>query len=65
MNSPVSQYECDLVLRENDHEKRIPHSFLREITPGTYVRIENRDWIVVEVQEGEKPVIVCRPPSET
>ena len=59
------QFDCELVLRENDHEDRVPHSFMREVGPGTFVRHGDRDWIVIDVQEGEKPVVFCRPPSET
>jgi hypothetical protein len=60
----VSQYECELVLRENDHENRVPHSFSSEVKPGTFVRHGDRDWIVIEVQEGELPSVVCRPAIE-
>jgi hypothetical protein len=56
--------ECELVLRENDHEKRRPHSFLGEVRPGTFVRMDDRDWIVVEIQEGETPSVICRPAAE-
>jgi hypothetical protein len=58
------QYECELVLRENDHEARLPHTFLAEIKPGTFLRLEGRDWIVTEIQDGDKPRVICRPPSE-
>jgi len=64
MNSPVAQYECELVLRENDHEGRFPHSFMSEVRPGTFVRHGDRDWIVIEVQEGEPPWVICRPAAE-
>jgi hypothetical protein len=52
------------VLRENDHENRVPHSFISEVRPGTFVRHGDRDWIVIEVQEGELPSVVCRPAIE-
>lgn len=58
------RYECELVLRANDREMRLPHTFLAEVHPGDFLRLEGRDWIIVEVQEGEKPVVFCRPPSE-
>jgi hypothetical protein len=62
----VSQYECELVLRENDHEKRIPHTFLAEVHAGTFLRLEERNWIITEIQEGDdKPLVICRPPSES
>jgi hypothetical protein len=64
MNSPVSHYEYDLVLCENDKETRVPHSFLSEVRPGTQVRWDGRDWIVIEIQEGEKPSVICRPLNE-
>jgi hypothetical protein len=61
----VSDYKCDLVLRENDHEIRVPHSFISEVTPGTFVRMENRDWIVIEIQQSDStPAVICRPASE-
>jgi hypothetical protein len=43
----------------------MPHTFLAEVGPGTHLRLEGRDWIVVEVEEGDKPLVVCRPPNET
>lgn len=59
------QFECELVLRENDHQVRLPHTFAAEVGPGTFLRLEGRDWIVTEIQEGDKPLVVCRPPSES
>jgi hypothetical protein len=61
----MQKYDCELVLRENGDEMRVPHTFLAEIRPGTFVRLEGRDWIVTEIQEGDKPLVVCRPPSES
>lgn len=55
------QYECELVLCEKGDEKRMPHTFLAEVGPGTHLRLEGRDWIVVEVEEGDKPLVVWRP----
>ena len=60
----MSRFECALVLRERDHEMRVPHSFLSEVRPGTFVRKNDRDWIVIEVQEGEPPSVICRPAAE-
>ena len=59
-------YECDLVLQENGDESRQPRSFMEEPSPGTHIRIEDRDWIVVVVREGdgERPEVVCRPANE-
>jgi hypothetical protein len=65
MNPSVPTYECELVLRENGGEMRIPHSFLDEVGPGTFVRLHDRDWIVVEVQDGETPSVICRPAAES
>jgi hypothetical protein len=44
----------------------LPHTFLEEIQPGIYIRIQGTDWIVMEVheREGERPEIICRPPSK-
>ena len=58
------QYECELVLRENGDEKRQPHMFAGELRPGTFVRMDGRDWIVIEIQDGEPPSIICRPVNE-
>jgi hypothetical protein len=45
---------------------RVPHEFLSEVRPGTFVRKDNRDWIVTEVHSTEaKPAVVCRPASES
>ena len=57
-------FEYELVLRENDHENRVPHSVLHEVRPGTFVRHDDRDWIVVEVQEDEPPSVICRHAAE-
>jgi hypothetical protein len=57
-------FECELVLRENDHENRVPYSFLYEVRPGTFVRHDDRDWIVIEIQESETPSVICRPAAE-
>ena len=59
------QYECELVFRENGDEKRMPHTFLAAIRPGTFLRLEGRDWIVMEIEEGEKPLVICRPPGKS
>lgn len=65
MKPSVHKYECELVLRENGDEVRVPHSFLDEVGPGTFVRLHDRDWIVVEVQDGETPSVTCRPAAES
>jgi hypothetical protein len=59
-------YECELVLQENEHETRRPHTFLAEIRPGTFLRLDGRDWIVNDITErpdGPRE-IVCRPANE-
>jgi hypothetical protein len=43
------QYDCDLLLRQNGDEKRMPHRFLAEIEPGRFLRLEGHDWIVTEI----------------
>jgi hypothetical protein len=60
------RFDCDLVLRENGAESRLEHSFLSEIQPGTFVRLDDRDWIVMEIVErpGKTPEVVCRPANE-
>jgi hypothetical protein len=65
MKPSVPKYECELVLRENGDEMRVPYSFLDEVGPGTFVRLHDRDWIVVEVQDGETPSVICRPAAES
>jgi hypothetical protein len=60
----VPKYECELLLRENGGEVHVPHAFLGEVRPGTYVRMNDRDWIVIEIQEGVKPIVICRPVAE-
>ena len=59
------QFDCELVLCANDHELRLPHTFLAEISPGTFLRLEGRDWIVTEIQDGDKPRVICGPPGES
>jgi hypothetical protein len=61
---PIPSFDCELVLRENDHESRQPHSFVDEIRPGTFTRIEGRDWVVIEVRGGASPEVLCRPVYE-
>jgi hypothetical protein len=53
-----------LVLREHGGQKRRLHSFLSEVRPGTFVRMDDRDWIVIDVQEDEPPSVICRPAAE-
>jgi hypothetical protein len=61
----VTPFECELVLRENGDETRRPHLFFGEIRPGTFLCLEERDWIVIEIQEGETPSVICRPVAES
>jgi hypothetical protein len=61
---PMPPLDCELVLRENDHESYQPHSFIDEVRPGTIVRIEDHDWVVIEVRGDKTPQVVCRPVYE-
>jgi hypothetical protein len=61
----VTPFECELVLRENGGEARQPHTFIGEVRPGTFVYMNDRDWIVIEIQEGETPSVICRPVAES
>jgi hypothetical protein len=55
--------QCDLVLRQNGHETSRTHSFADEIRPGTIVRVDGQDWVVIELRGGPNGVlkVVCRP----
>jgi hypothetical protein len=58
-------YECVLLLRENGYETRRSHTVRVEIAPGTRIRKEAKDWIVVEISnQGRKPEVICRPANE-
>jgi len=59
-------FECELVLRENDAERRETRMFMGELIPGDRVRLADSDWIVVLVNErdGSLPEIFCRLVSE-
>jgi hypothetical protein len=62
----VPAFECELVLRENAHESRRPHSLPGEVRPGMIVRFDEEDWVVIETR-GEfnrVPEVVCRPVYE-
>jgi hypothetical protein len=61
----VTPFDCELVLRENGDEKRTLHTFLAQVRPGTHLCLEGRGWIVLEVEEGEKQQVICRPTNET
>jgi hypothetical protein len=62
----VPSIECELLLRENAHESSRPHSFPDEVRPGTIVRIDEGDWVVIETRGGSNgvPEVVCRPVYE-
>jgi hypothetical protein len=62
----VPTHDCELALCGDREETRLPHTFLAEIQPGTYIRIQGSDWIVMEVheREGDRPETICRPPSK-
>lgn len=61
----LAEFECELVLRDQD-ESRIAHSFLVAVGSGTCVRMEGRDWIVIEVRErkGKPPEVICSPSKQ-
>lgn len=62
----MPSFECELVLRENEHESSRAHSFVHEVRPGTIVRVDERDWVVVESRGGANgaPQVICRPVYE-
>jgi hypothetical protein len=61
----MPSFECELVLRENEHESRRRHSFVDEVPPGTIVRIDEQDWVVVETRGSSgAPEVICRPVYE-
>jgi hypothetical protein len=62
---PRPEFECELVLR-GENESRIAHSFLVAVGPGTYLRMEGRDWAIIEVRErrGKRPEVVCSPAKQ-
>jgi hypothetical protein len=58
--------DCELVLRDMDVEIRRPHTFVSDIRAGTFVRFEDRDWIVVEIRESRPPPeVICSPVRNT
>ena len=59
----VTPFECLLVLRDDGHETRNPHSFMAPVSPGTGIRLEGRDWTVVEIENrlDDLPTVVCQP----
>jgi hypothetical protein len=59
----VAPFDCLLALHDNGQETRRPHSFMAQIDPGTAIRVDGRDWAVVEIRDrlDEVPVVVCRP----
>jgi hypothetical protein len=58
----VPAFECELFLRESAHESSRPHSFPDEVRPGTIVRIDEQDWVVIETRgrSSGMPEVVCR-----
>jgi hypothetical protein len=65
--SVMPSFECELLLRENDHQSSRPHSFVDEVRPGTIVRIDEHDWVVTEIRGGSNGApreVICRPVYE-
>jgi hypothetical protein len=62
---PRAEFECELVLR-GEYESRIAHSFLVTVGPGTSIRMEGRDWTVIDVRERQKkrPEVICSPAKQ-
>jgi hypothetical protein len=62
---PTATFECEVVLR-GDNEVRLAHSFLAAVEPQRQVRIEGRDWTVIEVRErrGKHPEVICSPAKQ-
>jgi hypothetical protein len=61
----MGPFECEVVLREDDSERRLPHTFAVQVEPGACLFFEGRDWAVVDVIERPEdvPEVVCRRPS--
>jgi hypothetical protein len=61
----TAEFECELVLRGED-ETRFAHSFLVTVGPGTSVRMEGRDWTVIEVRKRrrKRPEVICSPAKQ-
>ena len=61
----TAEFECELVLLGED-ESRFAHSFLVTVGPGTSVRMEGRDWTVIEVRERrtKRPEVICAPAQQ-
>ena len=60
-----AEFECELVLRGDD-EFRMVHSFLVVVGSGTCIRMQGRDWTVVEVHERgrKRPEVICSPSED-
>jgi hypothetical protein len=61
---PMAPFDCEIVLRENGDESHQPYSFMGEVRPGTIMRVDQHDWVVIEVRGGAVPQVVCRPVYE-
>ena len=62
----MSPFECEVVLREDESERRHPHTFAVDIELGTHLYLEGADWAVVDVIDRPEsvPEVICRPTSE-
>jgi hypothetical protein len=63
LRTTMEPFECELVLREDDFERRLPHTFAVQVEPGACLFLEAKDWAVVDVIERPEnvPEVVCRP----
>jgi hypothetical protein len=63
LRTTMEPFECELVLREDDSERRLPHTFAVQVEPGACLFLEAKDWAVVDVIERPEnvPEVVCRP----
>jgi hypothetical protein len=63
LRTTMGPFECDLVLQEDNSERRLAHTFAVQVEPGTRLFLDGKDWMVVDVIERPEDVqeVVCRP----
>jgi hypothetical protein len=62
LRTTMGPLECEVVLQEDNSERRLPHTFAAPVEPGTRLFLEGKDWAVVDVIErpGDVLEVVCR-----